>query len=873
MKNMDRTEAIQNFLKDQACKLDLYRPELEVQVNVLPGPNRETLSKGILWSDDKHSWKAYRIPYQADSLPVYNGRNQDWPLENYAEAIGLTGWNWANQTSEWVGFDFDSVVGHAKGLTDNELEEIKNRVKEVPWITIRRSKSGRGLHLYVSFASPVGTNNHKEHAALAKSILAQLSGLLKFDFSSKVDVAGHVLWIWHRDGNIAKRSFELIKQGIPLRDVPVNWQDYLITKRTAPALVGNKELQDLISKTKKVELDDDHRKLLTWFANQQTTWWWDAELEMLVCHTKDLARAHDELHLRGIFETISTGRDLPNDQNCFAFPMRNGSWCVRRHGLRTKESKSWILDSAGWTKCFYNRIPDLETVSRIHNGIKTSKSEFVFNKFADAYEALEELEVEDLNWPDLKHLANRQATLRSKDSEVIISIKRHEDDPDLEGWAAVKGPKWERVVSCVVELSNTEPPDNIVRYTVKGSKQYGWFTLCRGTWNETGKDNIKPTLVSLGIPKPDLDSVVGQSVLNPWELVNYPFQGEYPGDRKWNKESSQLAFKPKPGPFTTWQTILNHIGQSLDSAVEQNEWCRKYNILNGQHYLALWVSSLFKYPMEPLPYLFLYGDQNTGKSILHEALSLLFKDQHGYCKADVCLTTSGDFNGELANAILCVVEEVNVSKSSKANERIKDWVTGRTLAIRDMRKSTFTQPNTTHWIQCANDSGYCPVFPGDSRIVVAYVSKPKVDIPKQKLLEQLTEEAPAFLSYILSLDVPESDSRLRIPVITTTLKESLSESNETGLERFLAMACTYEPGRAILLKEFTAELVNFLDDRERLEWTPRRVAKELNPIKYPKGRMGTDGQMHIGNISIKGIEGIAKSRMLIRDSRGFLIES
>ena len=64
-----------------------------------------------------------------------------------------------------------------------------------------------------------------------------------------------------------------------------------------------------------------------------------------------------------------------------------------------------------------------------------------------------------------------------------------------------------------------------------------------------------------------------------------------------------------------------------------------------------------------------------------------------------------------------------------------------------MRTDSYTQPNTTHWVQCANRRENCPVFPGDTRITVIHVPDllPDQEIPKEKLIEKLTEEAPHFM--------------------------------------------------------------------------------------------------------------------------------
>ena len=79
------------------------------------------------------------------------------------------------------------------------------------------------------------------------------------------------------------------------------------------------------------------------------------------------------------------------------------------------------------------------------------------------------------------------------------------------------------------------------------------------------------------------------------------------------------------------------------------------------------------------------------------------------------------------------MEEKNVTLTPGAHSRIKEYVTARTLSIRQMRTNTYQVPNTTHWIQCANNQSACPVIAGDTRITVIEVSDllPEQEIPKK----------------------------------------------------------------------------------------------------------------------------------------------
>ncbi len=87
-------------------------------------------------------------------------------------------------------------------------------------------------------------------------------------------------------------------------------------------------------------------------------------------------------------------------------------------------------------------------------------------------------------------------------------------------------------------------------------------------------------------------------------------------------------------------------------------------------------------PFQPLPYLFLYGGENCGKSTFHESFSCLITK--GIESANQALTSQSGFNGELAGAIIAYVEEIDISKTPGAHSKLKEWVVARMIPIRRM---------------------------------------------------------------------------------------------------------------------------------------------------------------------------------------------
>lgn len=800
-----RTEAIQRFLAKNAHQdlADLYHYNMECQCNVAKGNGDRVDStyKGktsVSWTDGLETWKPFRIPFNAGGEATYEDKPMSFNLEKHVEGIGMTGWDWFNKLSRWVAFDFDSLVGHSdrhlRNCTDEELSKITRLVSNVPWVTVRRSAGGNGLHLYV-FLEPTRTENHHEHAALARSIIGMLSGTVGFDFAAKVDVVGGNMWVWHRKA-LGTGGLGLVKAGTELCRIPLNWKDHIpVIKRdrfkTLPSKIENKETEDLFealsSQTNTIELDETHRNLLDYLQKNGAYCWWDSDRNMLVAHTFELKLAAEELGYKGIFKTLAAGTERGTDINCFAFPLKNGSWVVRRFTPGVGEETTWSQDKAGWTRCYLNKPLDLETAAKSAGAIEEPGG-YYFDKGSHAVEALTTLGGE-ITLPDWA--LPLEARIKSSEGKVLVEIPKIQGK-ELPGWAP-KG----KLLRKYFTINTQDLPEmdldtnDMVRHLITESNtDAGWSVLINSVWVDEPAANIKLALKSRGSKATEADWIMGSSIMNPWTIVNKPFQQEYPGGRIWNKTTAKMRFKPTMDrdtlEYPTWLKMLTHLGRGLDIGVSNNSWCRTNGILNGADWLKCWIASLFQSPEQPLPYLFFFGPQNVGKSTLQEALELLISDG-GVVRANNALLL--DFNAEIARAVVCVVEELDLSTNknkSLAYNRIKDWTVGRSIQIHQKRETPYTIKNVTKWIQIANDPRYCPIFPGDTRItmVEVYAIDPENVVPKRDFFNLLESEAADFLAAVLQMELPKSNDRLNIPVIETEEKRAAATANQTLIQEF-----------------------------------------------------------------------------------------
>lgn len=879
---MKRSEAIKAFLAANAPTdlANLYSLEMECQVNVAQDSGDRITGEyhGRPWhgyTDGMQTWKAFRIPRNANTEPEYVDVDMAFSLTEHAEGVGMTGWDWKNKVSRWVAFDFDAITGHkeahSKKLSEEELNLVQQTACDIPWVTVRKSAGGRGLHLYVFLLHPEPTANHNEHAALARAILGTMSSLAKMDFNTQVDICGQNMWVWHRKA-IKSGGLELIKAGGYLEKIPPNWRDHIevvrgTARKSLPKFLKDASVEnssildsfgDLVGQSSRVQLDDDHRRLLKFLEENATGSWWDADHNMLVTHTWHLKVAHERLNFKGDFSTIAMGQEAPTDINAFLFPLRRGGWVVRRYSMGVSETTGWDQDGRGWTRCYYNIEPNLRMAARVSGGMENTSGAFVFKEAESAVEAARKIGASIGDGIPAEIRTARAEIKEMRDGRIAIKIEHNPDaviGSKMQGWLLDKG-KWVKIfnVQAATPLeSEVSAYDDFVRHLVtQAGDDYGWVIKGEGnSWKSEPLNHVKVSLESLNLPNKDVKNILGQAVLKPWSIVNRPFQPEFPGNREWNRNSAQLKFLASQKDtfiYPTWLKILEHCGRGLNDAVGSHPWARANGIRTGADYLKLWLASLFREPYQPLPYLFFYGEQNCGKSLFHEAVSLLLTQ--GYKRADHALMNQQGFNEEIANAIVCVVEEVNLRKNKEASNRIKDWVTARDLAVHPKGKTPYQIPNTTHWIQCANESQACPVFPGDTRITMIPVMPldPTEMIPKKIIMPMLEKEAADFLGELYAVELPPSNDRLNVPVIVTAEKAEAERMNETPLQAFIRDKCHAVSGARISIAEFYEAFQRWCDPTDLNYWTKIRVGREM-PQQFPKGRAKESGHFYYGNIS------------------------
>jgi len=887
---MNVTEVIRNFLNNHTHPdlAALYDPGMEVQVMASPEGGEQVEGKKA-WTDGVNTWFNFRIPKNAKTIPEFKEWQLQWPLAVHALAIGMTGWNFAERKSMHVAYDFDAICGSSHlgtGITQEELDRVREAAQAIPWVETRKSTGGGGLHLRVHLGKGIPTANHTEHAALGRAVLGMMSAEAGFDFSAGVDICGGNMWVWHRKMNATNQGLKLLTpRKHDLLEVPENWRDHIEVvsrKRRKVRVPGLPEsaqdkLMALSESTKSAPLDDGHHRLMDWLAENGHTCVWEADHGLLRTHTASLAEAHTALNLLGTFNTLATGREQ-GDHNCYCYPKPEGAWRVVRYSEGARESDTWIQEG-GWTYCYYNQPNDFRTTAIAKGGIRDEDGGFVFPSMTVAGEVAKLLGAKlDMNGA----LATRQTKLRvSKDGVgIVVEVKSEKGDTETDKAGFIeKGRTLRKVLRADLPQipSETTNFDSKYRYLITPNRSPAGWVLHNSQegWCGTNKDNVISVLMNNGLSASDSKAATGQIIEDGWTITNMPFGPEYPGGRRWNKDAATFRFKPADEdelPHPHWDKILAHCGRGLNEAVRKDAWCRQYSITTGSQYLLYWVASMMQHPTEPLPYLFFYSEpyQNCGKSSFHEAINLLMTK--GVIRADQALQSQGNFNGELLGAILCVVEETDLSKAGgRVYEKMKDWVTGRELNLHTKGVTPYMIQNTTHWIQCSNMQRACPVFDGDTRVTMVqfYPFAKDQEIPWPELKVKLEEEAPAFLRTLLDTHIPQSNGRLRIPAIETEDKQRAVELTRDELQTFIAEHCFYVPGYKTEFSVFYESFMETLGIAERVKWTKNKVSSAMPP-KFPRGT-GTANKLFVGNLSLTEVEPEPGASPLMRNEKKHLV--
>jgi hypothetical protein len=792
---------------------------------VFKGPNTPVPNT---YNDGEFEYYSFRIQKPADVTTLLS-----FPLELYYSSIGISGWDVVQNVAHGVGFDFDSIVNHdsTRGLSTLQLSDLLKALRQLPYVEIRRSTSGNGYHAWVWF--PINDLPHvqsrTEMKALARAVLQRMAVDTNHNFSSDVDHLGDILWICAKRATSENEGLSLVQAAKqPLVDWPKNYLDHV-------EIVGGKRRRSRINGTSatesdaidaatndrpRVELDSKHRKFLNEYAESVFFGQWNQDHGCFTCHTAGLAETAQKLSTPGFFRTASKGSD-PVKPNAWMYPLPDGGWRVFRFGKGTKEVATWESSPSGWTTCVFGLRPTLRDVAAVYHGVNRGKG-FAFLTVKDATDAVVALGGK-ITFPGWMHDAQRAVTLKLGKQGLDAEFGYNKDDDshstNVAGWFK-QGSAWHTFIELEAKSLHADYHalgDHLVRVVSSNGEQVGLFVDTGDSWTKETQDLVKSRLTFEGITGGLQTELLGWCGKHPFHQVARPFESEYPGNREWNVSGTKLLFQPaaEDGQTPNWDKILSHLGRGLDEAVEVDPWCCQQGITSGADYVRRWYANMIRFPARRLPMLAVYSSENnTGKSLLHEAPAVLF-DEKGYTFASKAIKNKSGFDSELHGRVLCALEEIDLSQSPDFYANLKKLITSHRADFTYKRQDTFMDVNYSHWIMTTNHRDYIPLERADQRIVLWEVPPFEgKEIPKLLLLDMLRREAPFFLRQLFALDLSEVCGRVTLPVLMTTEKahvisQQIRQEDFPGLEgvalkaaeAIKAMKRPWGPGTATQLNE------------------------------------------------------------------------
>lgn len=747
-------ERIESFINEEAPEnLSRYRPEFDTHIEYTK--NGETKNYRV-WDKEKN------LEEKQSYLPAGEFRR-----------IGTTLFDVENKQA--VGFTIDIDFGHSSNpQTEESIRELKQKV--APFADVLSSTGGKGLHIVGWFDTPIPCESRREYSAICKAAARVIENLADCSLVDAIDKDGGILWLASIDQ--AENAFE---HESPMPGLATISAADVLAELDAPP-----PRREPTTKSS-ADLQPEHERVLA--AIKETKYPCDEHTldgsNAYRTHLCALAEVHANDDIRGPFKTTSPG-NTPHETNCTIIPLEDGGWKVL--SFRKEDGEGWF-QSGDMSVTYFDCPPyaeDVFTLAEKYGGNQLKGLGKDVRKFADTASLAKVLEHFGIADAIPEQLGGRQATLKVNENSLEVTVPRLPNESPPDGWVASKQ---QLVVTFPVEgmrqRRSIDIPIVRVAYPFNEfGKQTGDTQFHITHDDETVKTeplaNVKLVLKAKGYKDEQITDTLGKKIANPLKISTQPFKsGEVGGF--WFR-GYQLACEPKPGSHPHYDMVFNHIGRYLDPYVKENDWCQINGIKSGYDFLIVYAAIMFQHPEWRVPQVFLYSEgQETGKNTWPDSLGLLMEP--GAVVDAVKAAISGSaFSGELEGKLIYTLHELDLSEAgSKAESRVREWVTNPRLEVHPKGVTPYTTVNYGRVIQTANFLSYKIVDSEDSRVIVIEVPPIQRKLHWHLELEPaLKSEAAAFLHTLLSYKLPEKGakgSRLYLPVFDTAAKKQAVEAS------------------------------------------------------------------------------------------------
>ena len=773
--------------------------------------------------DEPRNW---RIPKNGDVCPT--GNDRPIPHDPHLIKTWGTSW-WDHKASLTVGCMVDVDCGHgAKDHTPEEIAEWDRKASQVSYLLNATSKGGAGRHGVVFLETPVPAKTRGQHKHNCRLIVAQLCADLGIspDFFCSW---GRIQYIFDRTH--AENGLQLIKPPTSKLVLPDNIDLSPFDRATE----AEQSILSTEAAAHRAVMDETHRAIGD--SIRASGWPFDIEEHngtiVIHSHTKGLEADHTQNKRRGVFKTNTPGTDR-HKANCFAFLKPDGGLAVRRYG-DADETDTWHRGPSGIWCCDFNVAPTFAKACQLCGGRRNKKCVTFTN--GRTAEAMVLLGIKaDIPAP----LNKKRIDLSREGTHLHISVHAP-NCGDFEGWTSAYG-KYDKTIEDCLPGADLPTYENRIRHTTDIQRGKDWMFLDdRGRWLIETLGAVKTYLKGFGHDEYAIAEIVKRHLEQNWFLTNIPFTKEYGPNRTWNRDGAHCKQSCK-GTWSYCKMIVDHVGDRLTPYVEKDDWCKENEITTGGQYLMLWAALLFRKPRLRLPYLFFWSDlQNTGKSSYHRMLLRLFANKNGWCELRKEILKD-DFNDLMRGCALAYIEEIDLSQSPPAYQLLKGLIDSPVLKIRGIYAPGEMEKNYVHFVQSANHRHHCPVYPGDTRIVMIPVDQfAGRDIPWTAELEGIVDqEAPSLLHELLNMPIPKRGfGRLFLPVLETTDKIEAMKERGAELAGWYGQLCEFAAAGEITNLEADA-ILKLLVATTNDPKLPRNAAGFGSRLKSLKSQLNKD---------------------------------
>lgn len=224
--------------------------------------------------------------------------------------------------------------------------------------------------------------------------------------------------------------------------------------------------------------------------------------------------------------------------------------------------------------------------------------------------------------------------------------------------------------------------------------------------------------------------------------------------------------EPEAGGFPTIERLIKHVLNAGDDGLYEHfiNWLA-HVVVNRTVSGTAWV---------------LHGTQGTGKGVLFEhVISPLV----GYKQATLKLMDSleDQYNGWMEHTLVCMVDEVQIGKLSKARAasgKLKSWITEPQISVNEKYRQAKQANSFMNWIFASNCADPVYVEEGDRRFNVANYQPEKIEIDESDV-DAIAEELPCFLAHLQAW--PVDAKAVRTP-IRTKARDDLIELSKPAVD-------------------------------------------------------------------------------------------